>query len=321
MRSRSFAPRAWCQMSTQTPPFGRSGGFDDRQRVGGVDDVRERQELEADDRAVIGGTIAHVTESGCGVGDRSLVRPDRLDVSALERVDQFPHRRPRTRQYVVARCRRSPARRAPRSRRGTRRRRRASRGARSIVRPSSRSRMNCPANSPMPGEPGAAAARIRSSSGWLRSRLKWLNTRSSLPSDAWRDHRTSTPSVSRPASSARSWRSAGHESGSNSACSAMPSTSPINRSASTCCVVDVGHRREQLDQVAAVVAVRLALRGGERCVARRGAGQRDGDDPVDPRVVVGRQRTRRASPGALRRGRGRRVRTAGRCAARSTPAA
>ena len=76
----------------------------------------------------------------------------------------------------------------------------------------------------------------------------------------------------------------------------MPSTSPISRSASTVLVVDLGHRREQLDQVAAVVAVRLALGGGERWIACGCAGERDGDDPVDPRVVVGRQRSGRGRP-------------------------
>ena len=67
------------------------GCLDDRQRVSGVDDVREREELEADDRSVIGGAVAHVTEAGGRIGDRPLVRADRLDVPTLERVDELPH--------------------------------------------------------------------------------------------------------------------------------------------------------------------------------------------------------------------------------------
>ena len=38
------------------------GAFDDGERVGGVDDVREREELEADDRTVVGGPVAERAE-------------------------------------------------------------------------------------------------------------------------------------------------------------------------------------------------------------------------------------------------------------------
>ena len=72
---------------------GPIGGLDQPPGVVDVDDVGERQELEADDEAVVGGTVAHAAEGAGGVGRGQLGRPDALQVPALERVGHPPCRR------------------------------------------------------------------------------------------------------------------------------------------------------------------------------------------------------------------------------------
>ena len=84
-------------------------GFDDGEGIGGVDDVGERQELQADGRAVLGRSITQLAEAATGVGDRSVVWADRLDVRHTELLDQRPHERLEV-EVLVARCRAAPPR-------------------------------------------------------------------------------------------------------------------------------------------------------------------------------------------------------------------
>ncbi len=191
---------------------GSVGRFDDGDGVGCIDDVRERQELQADRGAVLGRTIAQLAEASAGIGGRPVDRPDRLDVRHVELVDQRPHQLLEV-EVPVGRGRGAPP------------RQRLDLGhddvvsveefvdARSTLHPSPRTGY-CPAKKPIPSKPAAPAARIRSSSGWSRARLKWEST-------SW-----SEPGVligrRSPASSAATWRDSVHSTGSNSDCSAMP---------------------------------------------------------------------------------------------------
>ena len=139
------------------------GRLDDRQRVRGVDDVGERQELEADDGAVVGGAIAHLAEPGGSVGDRPFVRSDRLDVPTLERVDEFPHDVLES-PVVGARCRRPPA--GQHLDLGEAHVGGVEHLAELLDREPGRSQLlELPGVQPDPGEAASAAARIRSSSG------------------------------------------------------------------------------------------------------------------------------------------------------------
>ena len=60
------------------------GRLDDAPRVGHVDDVGERQELEPDDQAMICGAVAQLPEGGGRVVGIATRRPDDLQVAAAE---------------------------------------------------------------------------------------------------------------------------------------------------------------------------------------------------------------------------------------------
>ena len=78
----SFAPRRWCQMSAQYPPLGRPAASTIACAVRRRRDVRVRQPLHADEEAVRAGPVAQRSEGLAGLGDRALVRADRLEVPA-----------------------------------------------------------------------------------------------------------------------------------------------------------------------------------------------------------------------------------------------
>ena len=98
-------------------PVGTAGRLHDGECIGGVDDVRERQELEPDGGPVIGGPVAEFTESNARLveapGGPDVDRPDRLDVRHVELVDHLPDE-PLEVEIVVARVARHPIPTAPR---------------------------------------------------------------------------------------------------------------------------------------------------------------------------------------------------------------
>ena len=269
------------------------GLLDDRERVGGVDDVGERQELESHDRAVIGGAIAHGTEAARGVGDRSLERPDRLHVPALERVDQLPHHRFEV-PVRVGRCRCAP----PgehldlgEAHVG---------GVEQIAQlgdrePGVAHLDELPGEEPDAGEPGGAGGTDAIVERVVAIEAEVAEHQVVGVQHARSDHRTTLAvqqaGVERAELAFGRPRIGIEQRLQRDAVDQPDQSLGFGRG-----VVDAGHRREQLDQIAPVPPVQLALGGGEAVVARCRAGQRDGHDPVDPRVVVGRQRALERCP-------------------------
>ena len=94
-------------------PVRTSGRLDDGERIGGVDDVRERQELEPDRGTVGGGPVAEFPEARRrlveAAVDAQVHGADRLDVRHVELVDHLPEE-PLEVEIVVARVTGTPPR-------------------------------------------------------------------------------------------------------------------------------------------------------------------------------------------------------------------